>query len=150
MLAFAGGNIGDGPHWGVVLMCALLSSGSLVAIVALFRRLAGSEDALTIEHDVAAAIRMAAFMVSCGAILGIAVAGDWVSVGATVRDFMWLAWPAVVILVAALGMERLFRSSREVPRPSIWLAGIVPGLVMLSISAATVAVALGRLLGFLA
>lgn len=127
-------------------MCALLASGSLAVIVALYQRLAANHDALTIEHDVAAAVRMAALMISCGAILGIAVAGDWVSVQATLRDFLLCAWPVVPVLLVGLAMEKLFRSSPESPRPSIWMAGILPAFAMLIISAVSVAFVIGRLM----
>lgn len=139
MFAFAGGNIGDGPHWGVVVLCALVATGSLVVIALLFQKLTGNNDALTIEHDVASGVRMATLLISSGAILGSAVAGDWVSIDATLRDFASRAWPAMLVLIAGLVAEKLFRSSREVPRPSPIVAGVLPALAMLAIAAASVA-----------
>jgi hypothetical protein len=83
-LCFAGGNIGDGPGWWVVLFAAVLSTGSLLLLWALVEGFTDLSDAITIDRDIASALRLAGFLVACGAILGRAVAGNWVSADETI------------------------------------------------------------------
>jgi hypothetical protein len=90
---------------------------------------------VTIDRDAAAGIRLAAFVLACGAIFGRAAAGDWVSAVDTVRDFVVAALPVVVLLAAATLVERVARPTPARPRPSVVLYGVAPGLVYVAAAA---------------
>ena len=106
-IAYAGGNIGDGPGWWVVIFSALLSTFTVYAAVCVIALTSDGEERITIDHDVGAAVRLGAVAVGVGIIAGRAAAGDWVSVPATVRDFVAVAWPAVLFVAAAIVHERM-------------------------------------------
>jgi uncharacterized membrane protein YjfL (UPF0719 family) len=129
-LCFAGGNIGDGPGWWVVLFSAGLATGVLLALGLLLEAVTGISDAVTIDRDVAAGVRLGAFFVASGLILGRAVAGDWVSSGDTFRDFGWAAWPVVLLLAVSVLIERFTRPTVARPVPSAISHGILPGLIL--------------------
>ena len=106
-IAYAGGNIGDGPGFHVVIFSALLSTLTVYAAVWAIALSSDGEERITIDHDVGAALRLGAVAVGVGIIAGRAAAGDWVSVPATVRDFVTVAWPAIVFVAAAIVHERM-------------------------------------------
>jgi uncharacterized membrane protein YjfL (UPF0719 family) len=106
-IAYAGGNIGDGPGWWVVIFSALLSTVTVYAAVCVIALASEGEERITIDHDVGAAVRFGAVAVGIGIIAGRAAAGDWVSVPATVRDFVAVAWPALLFVAAAVIHERM-------------------------------------------
>lgn len=137
-LCFAGGNIGDGPGWWVVVFCALLSTGALFLLWTFLDRATHLHDAVTIDRDPAAGLRLAGFFVGAGLILGRSVAGDWESAPGTLVDFLITAWPVLVLWVAALGVERHFRPSPEAPAPPLVSAGLVPALLYAGGGAAAV------------
>lgn len=134
MLSFAGGNIGDGPGWWVVVFSSLLSTGMLTLVFFAWEKLTGSHDAITIDRDVATGLRMFGLFAACGAVFGVSAAGDWQSADATIRDFFLTAWPAVPILLAAIVFHRILRPTAENPRPAILGAGVFPMLVLLFMS----------------
>jgi hypothetical protein len=125
-LCFAGGNIGDGPGWWVVVYSALLSTGSLLVLWVVLDRLTAVSESVTVERDVASGMRLGGFLAAAGLILGRAVAGDWVSVMATNAEFLNTAWPVLVLLVLAVPCEWLCRPSVEQPQPSWLLCGFPP------------------------
>ena len=81
-LCFAGGNIGDGPGWWVVVFSALLSTGAFFISWFFLDKLTRLADVVTIDRDPAAGLRLAAFFAGSGLILGRAVAGNWTWLGA--------------------------------------------------------------------
>ena len=106
-IAYAGGNIGDGPGFHVVIFSAVLSTLTVYAAVWAIALTSDGEERITIDHDVGAAVRLGAVAVGVGIIAGRGAAGDWVSAAATVRDFVAVAWPAVVFVAAAVVHERM-------------------------------------------
>lgn len=104
-LAFAGANIGDGPGWWVVVFSGGLALGALLLGWMLLDRLGGAGEAIVVERDRAAGLRVAAWFVAVGAITGRAAAGDWVNAAATVRDFVGAASGALVLTVLAALVE---------------------------------------------
>ena len=102
----AASNIGNGPGGEVVLFCAVLSTGTLLTLWGLLARASNLADAVTVERDAGAGLRTGGLLASCGAICGASVAGDWVSLGATLRDFIRFAWPAFVAVALAIPLER--------------------------------------------
>jgi uncharacterized membrane protein YjfL (UPF0719 family) len=123
---FAGGNVGDGPGWWVVVFSAALSTAAFFLLWALLDRFTRLADAVTVERDPASGIRLAGYFIGSGLILGRAVAGNWVSMNATVVDFGKLAWPVLLLWLAAALLERTFRPTRESPLPSPVTHGLAP------------------------
>jgi len=69
-LSFAGGNIGHGPGWWVVIFCALLATGALYLLWAIAEPIARFCESITVERDTAAGIRMCGFARSSNATSG--------------------------------------------------------------------------------
>ena len=128
-LAFAGGNIGDGPGWWVVVFSAFLSTGALFVSWLLLDALTGVSDSVTVERDRASGFRLAGFLTAGGIVFGRAVAGDWVSTAATVRDFLAYASPMLVLLLLAAAIERGTRPTAERPHPPAASHGVMPALL---------------------
>ncbi len=132
---FAGGNVGDGPGWWVVVFAALLSTGALFVSWCVLDRIAGVGEAITVDRDAASALRVAGYLIGSGAILGRAVAGNWVSAGATVADFAVLGWPALVVLVVAVILEKVLGPNARAPQRSALIFGLPVFLAVLAASA---------------
>ena len=125
-LAYAGGNVGNGPGWWVVVFSAALATLALFGAWILLETLTGVSDIVTVDRDPSAGFRLGGFLIACGLILGRSVAGDWVSAEATVRDFAAAAWPVIVLVIAAAIVERVARPTPETPRPSLVAYGFIP------------------------
>ena len=133
-LCYAGGNVGDGPGWWVVVFAAGLATGTLLLAWAMLAQLSPVADAVTIDRDPAAGVRLAAFLVSCGLILYRGVAGDWESAAATVSDFVAVLPAVVVILALAVVVERLARPTPGRPHAPFPMWGVLPSLVYLVVA----------------
>ena len=109
MLAFAGGNIGNGPGVNVVLFSSLLSTGALFLswLVLEMSTQPCLSDRITIGRDEAAGIRLAGLLISLGALFGAGVSGDWISVGDTVFTFAKFSWPALILVSLAWLVEKM-------------------------------------------
>lgn len=142
-LCFAGGNIGDGPGWWVVVFSAALSTLAFFLLWVLLHRFTGLADAVTIDRDPASGIRLAGYFIGSGLILGRAVAGDWVSVPATLSDFAAMAWPVLLLWAAAVLLESTFRPTQERPLPSPLTYGLAPLAAYVALAAFFVAQAGG-------
>jgi uncharacterized membrane protein YjfL (UPF0719 family) len=105
-IAYAGGNIGDGPGFQVVIFSALLSTATVYAAVWLVALTSDAEERITIDHDLGAALRLGAVAVGIGIIAGRGAAGDWVSVEATLGDYLGVVWPALLFVAATIVHER--------------------------------------------
>ncbi len=127
-LAFAGGNIGNGPGWWAVAYCGLLSTAAFVSLLVCLEIATGITELVTVDRDRAAGLRLGGFLSAEGLLLGRAVAGDWESFSRTHVDFLKLAWPGVVLfLVATLG-EKVCRLRVERPAPPVVGCGLIPSL----------------------
>jgi hypothetical protein len=135
---YAGGNIGDGPGWWVVVFSAALATMAFLASWIALDRLAAANDAVTVDRDPASGVRLGAYLAATGVILGRSVAGDWISAPVTVADFIATAWPVLPLLGVAVAIERMMRPTPANPRPSVAGAGVLPGLVYLAAAAAYV------------
>jgi hypothetical protein len=135
-MAFAGGNIGDGPGWWVVVFAAGLSTLALFLAWLALDALSGVSDSVTIDRDRASAFRLAGFLVGAGIVFGRAAAGDWVSAAATVVDFAVVGSPALVLLAIAVVIERATRPTAERPAGAVATHGVLPALlyVLLALS----------------
>ena len=138
-LAFAGGNIGDGPGWWVVIFSAALATAGLYVLWALLEQFTHVSEHVTVERDGAAGVRLAGFLTACGLILGRAVAGDWLSAGATLADFARVGSAALGLLVIAIPIERYGRPTPQHPVRPIGRWGTLPALLYIAIAAVYVA-----------
>lgn len=128
LFCFGGGNIGDGPGWWVVVFCAIIATVTLSGIwiaAALTTRVV---DLITIDRDPAVGLRLAGFLVGCGLILGRAVAGDWISLDATIGDFVRKAWPVVILLALFIISERFAKPRYHRDEQFVLGRGLFPAL----------------------
>jgi uncharacterized membrane protein YjfL (UPF0719 family) len=121
---FAGANIGNGPGIEAVLFSALLSTSLFFVCWLAVELTTRISDTITIDRDRAAAVRLSGFLVALGLLCGWAVAGDWVSAFATVRDFAGSSWPVLVLTIAAVAVER-FLHRAKVPQGSSAIISII-------------------------
>jgi len=131
-LCYAGGNIGDGPGWWAVIFSAGLATATLGALWLLFDWITGISDTITVDRDLAAGIRLGGLLIAAGLVLGRGVAGNWVSAPATVRDFVVIAWPVLVLFAVATAVERGSRPTPERPTPSPTTFGLLPAALYLA------------------
>lgn len=137
-LCYAGGNIGNGPGWWVVVFSSGLATAGLGATWSALGNWAGAVDSVVIDRDMAAGLRLGGLLASAGIICGSAVTGDWISAGATTADFVARAWPLVPLMAAAIGLEQMWRPRPGRPLPSVVPAGVMPALVYLTVAVAIV------------
>jgi uncharacterized membrane protein YjfL (UPF0719 family) len=139
MICYAGGNIGDGPGWWVVVFSAALATGGLMIAWQLYALFTRGGEAVTVDRDPAAGMRLAGFLVACALVLGRSVAGDWVSLEQTVRDFVaMLPFTGVLVALAAI-VEPIARPTVEEPHRPFGSHGV--GLGLLYVLFAVVAIA---------
>jgi uncharacterized membrane protein YjfL (UPF0719 family) len=141
---FSGGNIGDGPGWWVVVFCAALANATLAVLWVLANMLAPMAERISVDRDPAIGLRAAGFFVGTGLILGRAVAGDWISAEATVRDFALRAWPALMLLVLLVLSERGARPRFRRSEIALFSRGVIPAVAYAGLGLAVV-LAQGRI-----
>lgn len=141
-LCYAGGNVGDGPGWWVVVFAAALATAPWFALWLALDGVSGVGDAITIDRDRASGVRLAGFLIACGLILGRAVAGDWVSIIATVNDVLVVGSPTLVLLGLAALVERSSRPTLSRPQPGIAMFGMLPAVAYV-VAAVAYVLALG-------
>jgi uncharacterized membrane protein YjfL (UPF0719 family) len=134
-LCFAGGNVGDGPGWWVVLFSAGLATIALLLSWLLLEAVAGVADVVTIDRDEAAGMRLGGWLIGCGLIAGVAAAGNWISVDDTLRTFVLVAWPLLPFVVVAAVLEWQWRPTPEHPTPSVTTYGAIPALLYIGVAA---------------
>jgi uncharacterized membrane protein YjfL (UPF0719 family) len=133
---YAGGNVGNGPGWWVVVFSSGLASAALFLVWRLADACSDTSDMVTIDRDEAAGIRLGGLLVACGAIFGRAAAGDWHSAAATTIDFGRSAWPALGVLALAVVLDTALRPTVDRPRPPALAFGVGPALISLALAAA--------------
>jgi hypothetical protein len=114
-----------------------LAVGGLLLLWAGFSVVTGSVAAVAVERDVPSGLRTAALLVAMGLIFGRSVAGDWVSVESTLRDYLrqGLA-PAALLLVVAAIIEFMERPTLRRPVTSIARSGVSAAALDLGFAAA--------------
>ena len=133
---YAGGSLGEGPsYWNNVFSAALGTAGMLGLWILLEF---GGKVSVSVaeERDVASGLRLCGCLLATGLVLGRAVAGDWHSMEATIRDFIHDGWPAVVLCAIALAIERFARPGRLRPFPAWRGCGLFPALLYLALAIA--------------
>jgi uncharacterized membrane protein YjfL (UPF0719 family) len=135
-LAYAGSNIGNGPTIWTTLLPAFVAAAVLLTMWFIVELLGGASEAITIDHDVAAGIRLAAFLVSAGAILGRSMAGDWLDWAGTFAEFVELGWPAALLIPAMVLMNRQMAPTPQQPHPEVTRCGLTPAFIIVALTAA--------------
>ncbi|MEM6505907.1 MAG: hypothetical protein AAF711_10625 [Planctomycetota bacterium] len=133
-LAYLGGNFGEGPSWGVVALCTLISFGGFFGLWLLVAMASPVLQRLTIERDLGTAIRVFGLLTGFGVVLGRAVAGDWVSVEGTFEDFFLIAWVLILLAVFEIVLARFASISRKLDVNAVTL-GVVPGCLYFALGA---------------
>ncbi len=110
-LAFVGANTGNGPGVEAVLFSCVLSSALFIGAWFVLERITHISEAITVDRDATAGIRLAGLFIGVGLLSGWSVAGDWVSAEATLRDFVFDAWPAILLALLAVAGEYLLAAS---------------------------------------
>ncbi|MDB6018122.1 MAG: hypothetical protein JWR19_2611 [Pedosphaera sp.] len=126
MLAYAGGNIGAGPTIWTTIFSSFLATTALLLLWLLLQGLSNITRAIIEERDMASGVRLAGYLVALSLILGRAVAGDWHSTEATMRDFVAEGWPALALTLLLPFSERWLQPSLKRPFPSVRIYGIIP------------------------
>ncbi|HEX4997550.1 MAG TPA: hypothetical protein VFY29_04965 [Terriglobia bacterium] len=134
-LAYAGSNIGNGPTIWTTLVPAFTAATTLLVLWFFLEGIGGEWEAITLDKDIAAGIRLAAFLISAGSILGRAMAGDWIDWDQTFLDFVKFGWPAALLVPAMIWMNSRFAPTPDTLRPGLFRCGVMPALVMLGLAA---------------
>lgn len=124
----AGSHTGNGPGFEVVLACAAISTATLFVSWIVFNAFSGIVERVSVDRETGAGFRSAGFLAGAGAILGASVAGDWTSLESTLRDFARFSWPIILLMVAAIVVERAIANrrlnQRTANRLSLTYAGV--------------------------
>jgi hypothetical protein len=130
-LCYTGANIGEGPTIWTTIGPAFLATAAWFVLWFILEISLTVSESITVDRDVASAVRLAGWLIAEGIVLGAAVAGNWRSVDATWRDFWQKSWPALPLLVAGIVAHRWLRPSRQNPQPCVAAHGINPALLYL-------------------
>ncbi|HLP84482.1 MAG TPA: hypothetical protein VK157_09035 [Phycisphaerales bacterium] len=136
-LAFAGGNVGDGPGFHVVIFSALLGSMTLFGTLAFLSLTSRVRYRVLVDRDTGLALRTGLLLVAIGLVAGRGAAGTWVSSGATVRDFVIVTWPVLPVIALDAAMTTVTRSG---DKPPSLLIDALLGLIYLSLACVLVAI----------
>jgi hypothetical protein len=132
--AFAGANVGDGPGWWCVAFAGGLATGYLLLGWAVLDTFGGAGHSVTVERDPASGIRLGAYLACMGFLLGRAAAGDWTSAARTLVEFH-SGWPALLLTIMAVALERMLRPTKDRPFGSVLFHGILPALFYIAFAA---------------
>jgi len=132
-LVYAGGNIGDGPGWWVVVFSSGLATGALLVLQYATLGWGRAAEHVTVERDLASGVRVAAAAIAEALVLGAAVAGDWVSAEATWREFVARGWPALALALLAWALDAVLKPRPGQVERSVLVHGVLPGLVLVAL-----------------
>lgn len=124
MACYAGANIGDGPGWWCVAYAGGLATGVWFAAWGILQKAGDLAEAITIERDRNAGLRLGGFLLAAGLLCGRGAAGDWTSPVQTLIEFAD-AWPLVPLLVTAAFVELTATARRR--RQPRWEPSGPPG-----------------------
>ena len=132
-LTFAGGNIGTGSEV-TTFLSAALATGMLFVLWLAIEMISHISVAITVERDVGSGVRLAGLLVALGLILGRAVAGDWVSIHDTLRDFIRDGWTADALALGAAVVDRRLQPTGRAPVRTTLVAGVLPALAYVAVA----------------
>jgi uncharacterized membrane protein YjfL (UPF0719 family) len=135
-LLYVGGNLGEGPSCLENFFSAGLGTAGWF-VLWIFLEL-GTKISISIaeERDLASGLRLGGYLVATGLLLGRAVAGNWESEVATIRDFFHDGRPAAALCAIALLIETFVRPSRRRPFPPWMGFGLLPAVFYLALASA--------------
>lgn len=136
-LCYAGGNIGDGPGWWVVVYSAALATGALLLLWLVVELATGIGAVICVHRDSGAGVRFGLFLLANGLVLGRAVAGDWTTGSEAVADVLRLASPLLLLVAVEIGVALVTRPTPAHPYSPAWL-GAIPGMAYVAAAAAYV------------
>jgi len=136
LITYAGANTGTGPSLWNNVFSSLVATGSLLLIWTFLAVAGRAAESVVEERDLASGWRLGLFLAAESLILGRAVAGNWLSIDATVQDFLRDGWPAAVLCLFAVVLERVLRPAIKNPQPLPVSHGIVPGCLFLVVALA--------------
>jgi uncharacterized membrane protein YjfL (UPF0719 family) len=142
-LVFAGANIGEGPTIWTTIQPAFAATVVFLLTWLAVESTVHPSEAITLDRDMASALRLAGLLVACGLVLGRAAAGDWISAPRMYGDLAAHGWPVPVLGAAAIAAHRMLAPTPKNPRPSPGTAGLLPALAFV-VAAAAWLLALGR------
>ncbi len=125
MACYAGANIGDGPGWWCVVFSAGISTALWCCAWLVLDQLTGISDAVSIGRDAGAGVRLGAFLLTAGVILGRAAAGDWHSASMTIYEFR-AGWPLLPLFAGAFACERMLTPRPGEPDRSALASQLLP------------------------
>ena len=136
---YAGANVGTGPTVWTTFGPAALGLVTLALLSLAHAEAAGLTEAVTVDRDPAAAARAVGLHLATAVVLARAVAGDWVSVDATLSDLARRGWPAVALVAVAIGVDRWQGGRPWATRRRLTpAAGVAAGYVMVATAWAVV------------
>ena len=114
------------------MFSAGLSTAAFFGLWAIVESLTAISETVTVERPWSGP-SAGGFLAAMGMILGRAVAGDWVSAEATVRDFAVVAWPVLPLAGAAIVIERFWPFDANA-RTEDSSAGLLVSVVYVAVS----------------
>ncbi len=138
-LIYALSNVGTGPTIWTTIVPALAATILLVLLWLMIEWIGGGvADAITIDRDVATALRLAGATVGCSIVLGSAASGNWIAWDRTWIELIVRSWPACVIAAVAGITQRIKQPTLWDPHPAVLTFGLIPGLAFLIVGILTV------------
>ena len=133
-LLYAGGSLGEGPDYWENIFSAALGLAGWLSLWVILELGAGVSRSITEERNLASGIRTGGWLLATGLVQARAVAGNWHSVTGTVHDWLHDGWPAVILCLLALPVERFTRPRRNCSNPAASYNGILPALLYVSLA----------------
>ncbi|MDR0915850.1 MAG: hypothetical protein LBN02_01500 [Oscillospiraceae bacterium] len=106
---YSGANIGDGPGWWCVVFAGGLGLAAWLILGFAVEKTTHAFERVTIGRDVDTGVRLGAYLLASGIILGRASAGDWTSFAMTVVEFA-AGWPVLLLTALMIAVERYYVS----------------------------------------
>lgn len=135
-IIYSGANIGDGPGWWCVIFAGGLGLCAWFLLGITINRFTNIFERITVERDICCGIRIGGYLLGSGIILGRASAGDWISFGMTIVEFID-GWPVLVLALLASVVEIYYisrASDRYAEKQSNLPASAVIGIFYVIIS----------------
>jgi hypothetical protein len=132
MIVYACANFGEGDSIWTTIGPALLATILILALWAVHQMLSGATDAITLDRDLASGVRFTGMALGTSLVIGRAVAGDYVSALATVRDLFVQGWPAVPLVLLSVLIQVRLRPTKERPQPNAITRGLIPAFAYLA------------------
>jgi uncharacterized membrane protein YjfL (UPF0719 family) len=135
---YAGANIGEGTSYTNNFFCDAIGTISFFLLWFIVELVGKISRSIAEERDLATGLRMCGLFLAFGLIIGRALAGDWHSEVATLRDFVRDGWPAALFLLLASIMEPFIRPNRRNAFPPWFACGLLPAALYILMASAWV------------